>query len=190
MWRDNPVVERVRLAGARTDAWARRATGFGVALRAVVWASGALALYVAVGHDTPRLIPVVLLLPLVATARPDGLWVGLVLAATLIGWIATTLGQPYPSLASAVVVGVAAYTHHTSAALAAVWRADTAVSAELRRGWWRRTVVVSVAGVALAFAVLALSSSPLPVPPTALVVAGILTATAVTAAIVYLWWRR
>src|SRR4051812_10478664 len=95
-----PLAARVADWRARTTAWKRRATGFGLLVRAAVWLSGFTAILLAFPAQ-PRWTFGLLLavfLPLISMARPDLPWVAAVEFVALAGWLIGTFNAGSPSL--------------------------------------------------------------------------------------------
>ncbi|ADD41294.1 hypothetical protein [Stackebrandtia nassauensis] len=181
--------ERVALARARVRGWLRRVTALGLTLRATILVSGVAAILASA--PDPRLgLSLAVVLPVVAMARPFGAWVWAVELAAVFGWIVGNLTVDDPSLVLAFGIGAAVYVHHAAATLATVTRVDAAVEAAVVRGWaLRQAVVLAAAAIAAAMTII-LSGQPMPVPPQALVVIGVLGALGIPVAVVASLSRR
>lgn len=189
--RMHPALERFALWRARIDAWWSRVTGFGVVLRACVAVSGVVAVMLAMPEDARWTFgPAAAMMALFAAVFPTGAWVSAVLATVAVFWAAQGFVVEFPSLATACAIGVAAYVHHASAALAALWRADAAVSGQMVRDWLARTGAVVGAAVLSTMVIAGLSSQPLEAPPGVLLAVGAAAAVGVVCAVTYLLHRR
>ncbi|MGH8876300.1 MAG: hypothetical protein ACRD0P_02995 [Stackebrandtia sp.] len=191
-FRESPLVERLALWWARISAWRRRITPAGVSVRVLMFVSGAAALLLAAPEPLRfRLgIPVAVVLPLAAVARPGGAWVWAVLVTALTGWVLGTLAVARPSLTLAFGIGAAMYVHHAAAAVADAWRGDTAVKPVVWRGWAVRLGLVLSVSLVAVVATVVLAAQPLPLPPETLLVAGVIGALGIPAAFVFSLSRR
>jgi hypothetical protein len=188
----SPLAERLSYWRVRGRAWRRRATGFGLWLRATVFLSGFAVILVAapapVRWQLGLLLAVVL--PLLAMARPDLAWVTGVEFVALAGWLIQVLLSSEPPVFVAGLVGAAMYLHHSAAALAAQCRTDVAVDDGIRRTWLHRTGAVMGGSLALSTFIAGLAGQPLPLPAPLLLAAGVTGALAATATVVHLLLRR
>lgn len=183
------IGERLALARARLRGWRHRVTVLGLALRATMLVAGATAIGLATGPHALGL-PLAIVVPAIAMARPHGGWVWAVELLAVAAWISATIVTAEPSLILAFGIGAAIYVHHAAATLAAVIRSDAAVEFAVLRGWvWRLGIVVAASAVA-ATATAILAGRPLPVPPQTLAVLASLGALAVPVAIVASLSRR
>ncbi|MGH8794600.1 MAG: hypothetical protein ACRDXX_18370 [Stackebrandtia sp.] len=188
----NPLIERLALWRARLSAWRSRATGFGLSVRAAIWLSGFAAILLAAPEPVRwgLGLPLAALLPLFATAKPGGFWSTATVLAALTLWTAQGAVVELPSLALALCVGAAAYVHHASAAVAALWRTDVAVDRATSRGWLRRVCLVVGVSALLAAVIAGLSGRPLPLSAGPLVLLGAIGALGIVGGTTLLLHRR
>ncbi|CAM3128562.1 hypothetical protein STSO111631_02145 [Stackebrandtia soli] len=176
-----------RYARTRYAAWRRRATGFGVALRVLVWLSGVAAIIPAIGHQNLRMaLMLAAVLPLIAALRPTGPWVALVTTVAVLGWFLTTIAEDTPSFVAALVIAGSLYLHHAAATVSLDWTSDAAISPETRRRWTVRTGTTVAGGAATGLLVAGLTGQSLPLPAGVLLPTGITLALGVIGGIVYL----
>jgi hypothetical protein len=151
--RGHPLVERIAYHLARVRAWARRVTVAGLAVRGVIWLSGAGALLLAL-PPASRLgpaLPAVAVAALLPAAVPRTRWVSLLELAAA-GLVAVTAGGQPVSVPALVLLGSLLYLHHTAAALGAQLRTDSVVPAVVFRHWGGRCAVVLAASAGLSLA--------------------------------------
>jgi hypothetical protein len=187
---EHVLVRRFRYYGRRLNAWARRATPIGLAVRVVVWATGVAAL---VSAAMPVVNPVgglalALVLASLATGWPGTMWVS-VLEFGAVAMLVVAVGQGAASLVEVGLVAALLYLHHTTAALAAQVRTDTLLSAAVLRHWLARAGVVLGVSMVVGAGIVALPTTQLDLPPSGYVLMGALAATAAAAGLVYLLLR-
>lgn len=159
-WRQYPPVERVAYHLARARAWGRRATGWGLGLRAVIWLAGFAAVLVVLAPTAwlgrgAVVAAVLALLPMASPGSGRVAWLEVATVA-LVGLVAATTATGL-SLPALVLVGSLLYLHHTTAALAAQLRTDTVVAPVLLRRW-----AIRAGGVIAGSAVLSAGLAALP----------------------------
>lgn len=181
----SPLGERLLYYLARGRAWWRRATVSGLAVRALVWATGVAALLLAAPPQLvlAGVVPLACVLALWPAAAPQGRMVSVLLTVALGLLVAQLLGEPGPGLPRVALLAAVMYLHHSSAGLAAQLRTDAVVPVAVVRYWALR------AGVVLAVsAVLAGAGTRLPAlgwSATAHIALGALAALLVTAALLW-----
>jgi hypothetical protein len=135
----SPLVERVFYLLARARAWARRATVSGLAVRAVIWLTGAGALLLAAPPSVRPAALVVLaaLVALPAAAAPGSGWVSLVELIAIGAAVAV-----FESLWRVLLLAGVLYAHHSAAALGAQLRTDVVVPWPVLWHWAGRAGLV------------------------------------------------
>ncbi len=188
---DHVLVRRFRYYARRLDAWARRVTPVGLAVRAVVWLTGVAALVIAAAPVVNPVGGLVLAMVLasLATGWPGTIWVGL-LEFAAVAALVVAVGQGVVSLVEVGLVAALLYLHHTTAALAAQVRTDTLLSAAVLRHWLARAGAVLGVSVVVGAGIVALPATQTDWPPSAYILVGVLAATAAAAGLAYLLLRR
>jgi hypothetical protein len=151
----HPLVERILHYRDRVRAWARRATALGLAVRGVVWLTGAAGLLLASPWRPDITLPIACLLALPAAAAPSGWFVWLV---ELLAIGAVAANPEYPLWTLVPLAGLL-YLHHTAAALAAQLRTDTAIPAAVLRRWAGRAGIVLGGSVPVGLGIAALAEA-------------------------------
>lgn len=156
-WRRFPLVERVGYHLARARAWGRRATAAGLAVRGVIWLTGAGGLVLALpGSLRGPALPLAAFLALLPAFAPASGWVAL-LELAAIGTVAVSVvdgSRPVPVL---LAVAALLYAHHTSAALGAQLRTDTVVPLAVFRHWAARAALVLAGSTLLGLGIVVLA---------------------------------
>jgi hypothetical protein len=189
--REHPLVERIVYHAAQVRGWARRATGVAVAVRGIVWATGAAAVLLAAPGllDTGGLLVLAAVLAGLAAGWPASGWVFALEATAMVAVVAAVAGGEMVLLEIGLVAGLL-YLHHTTAALAAQVRTDASLPAVVLHYWLVRAAVVLGASVLVGGWVTVLSATEVAWPATILVLAGALATLVVAAVLAYLLRRE
>jgi hypothetical protein len=188
---DHVLVRRFRYYGRRLNAWARRVTPVGLAVRVVVWVTGLTALVIAAAPVVNPVGGLVLAMVLasLATGWPGTAWVSL-LEFGAVAMLVVAVGQGAASLVEVGLVAALLYLHHTTAALAAQVRTDTLLSGVVLRHWLARAGAVLGVSVVVGAGIVALPVTQPDWSPSAYLVMGVLAAAATAAGLAYLLLRR
>jgi hypothetical protein len=181
----HPLVERIAYHLARARAWARRATGAGLAVRGAIWLSGAAALGLALAPvaGLAGALPAAAVAALLPAAAPRTPWVSLLQLAAVAATAAAVAGDATVPLPALLALGSLLYLHHTAAALGAQLRTDAVVPAAVFRHWAIRAGLVVAVSAPVTLAIAALTGSAPDWPALGYLALGVLAALVAAAAL-------